>query len=354
VAHSSSSLATLYNQALSDKEQKCVVKSDATGNEFDSEDEFFAMEPQCSGYQTLPSQAMQDAIAHRDAHLQRIGREVEDLIPQNRAGATSWHLAQTKGAGKDPIDRYRLERLDVRHTMGDYLVAAYQEFQGLVLKNMDFWKWVERASKDDVKVKEWNPALFKSCENQPKYAEQYINWFRAGVKYQNDEKTRDKYLVEVKGGQLFRKKKSENANRELFDTFELVEQFKSKHQGMTSAAIWVLSPADKFYSHLVKIGRFHHSSLLGGTVVKAAGEWGVKEGKIMWVNGKSGHYRPDTTLFIGAINSLNNDRAFAPDAKVRLYQGGSLTTQEPVDVFLRQVQADLNHYKTLGLEVFAS
>lgn len=58
-------------------------------------------------------------------------------------------------------------------------------------------------------------------------------------------------------------------------------------------AIFVMDQNGKFYaSKHHKMGRFHHSSLLAGGPVAAAGEIAVHEGKLVLVSDKSGHYQP--------------------------------------------------------------
>ena len=47
-----------------------------------------------------------------------------------------------------------------------------------------------------------------------------------------------------------------------------------------------------FYSHIGKIGKFHHSSFKAGGGVIGAGEWIVANGKLLKVSANSGHYRP--------------------------------------------------------------
>lgn len=345
----------LYNLALTDDERRGKLVPDRHPDKWKYKDEDLELEPGES-YSCEINDAVLAANAQRDQHLQAIQAKVA-AIPKNQPGASGWHLSDTKGE-HDPIGRYRLERIDTKHRMGDYLLGAYKEFMGETLKNMNFWKWLEQHSQNDDKVKEWNPALLKSdvAKRHPEWVALYIQWFRKGVKYVNDENARDRYWVEIKGGQLLRKQTSRDQNRTPFDTKELVQHLKAKpkYASLTGiTAIWVFSPANKFYSHLVKLGRFHHSSLLEGTEINAAGEWGVKQGKIEWINGKSGHYRPDTALFIGAVKFLKQENAFDADAVVKLYNKAGLEDPAPVDKFLDNVDRDINYYKSKGLEVFA-
>jgi hypothetical protein len=52
----------------------------------------------------------------------------------------------------------------------------------------------------------------------------------------------------------------------------------------------VMSKDDRFYTHPSKIYRFHHTSLVSGEPVKAAGEWYVEHGDLKWLSGASGPY----------------------------------------------------------------
>lgn len=57
--------------------------------------------------------------------------------------------------------------------------------------------------------------------------------------------------------------------------------------------IWVIDDLDAehptAYSHLCLLGRFHHSSLLGGADIGAGGDWIVVDGVITVIGGSSGH-----------------------------------------------------------------
>jgi hypothetical protein len=58
-------------------------------------------------------------------------------------------------------------------------------------------------------------------------------------------------------------------------------------------AIFVMSPDGKiYYSNNQIVGKFHHSSFLGGKDVAMAGELAVEEGFLKTINLHSGHYRP--------------------------------------------------------------
>lgn len=340
---------TLYNQALSDKEQSGQYQ--ATNKEgdtrtFDDEGEAYNFSA-TSTFTLVENPAFMAVLAERDRHLDAI-RAQRATIPANQPGAATWQLTSA-------TEKYRLESIDIQHRMGDYLEEALKEFSHLVVKNANFWQWLASASDDQVK--RWNPGLFEQAERRkkPEWTKYYLKWFRQGVKYLSDEDTRDRYWVEIKGGRLLRKFRRVDANRTNLDTKTLVDHVKAKYPGMNFEAIFVLSPADKFYSHVVKLGRFHHSSLLGGTAIKSAGEWGVEDGKLKWINGKSGHYRPEQARFVDGLEILSRSGVLATDAVVRLYNSysGKRAAEEGIADFLSHIKASGQYYKLQGLEVFA-
>lgn len=85
--------------------------------------------------------------------------------------------------------------------------------------------------------------------------------------------------------------------------------------------IWVLTDFDEpvFYSHMGILGRFHHSSFLSGDKVASAGEWRVENGVIVWINGASGHYQPETWRFVKTLLVLQSKGI--PVGSVLLYRG---------------------------------
>jgi hypothetical protein len=75
----------------------------------------------------------------------------------------------------------------------------------------------------------------------------------------------------------------------------------------------------KFYSHVGKIARTHHSSFTAGGSVIAAGEWYVKMGRLKVINGLSGHYMPDQERFLRALYYLNRVGAVDEHATVLVW-----------------------------------
>ncbi|HET7322269.1 MAG TPA: hypothetical protein VFI96_07240 [Longimicrobiaceae bacterium] len=69
-------------------------------------------------------------------------------------------------------------------------------------------------------------------------------------------------------------------------------------------AIWVCSTSGAFYAHSHVINQFHHSSFLAGDRVICAGEWGVRDGKLLYISRKTGHYRSEQEDLIKALQLL--------------------------------------------------
>ncbi|MGA2078001.1 MAG: hypothetical protein ABSH52_31315 [Terriglobia bacterium] len=337
----------LYNQALTDQEQKRTFEgTNAEGEtkQFDDADDATAFD-EYGGCTLVESQALEQARNAAKPHFKAIKAKLKS-IPANQPGAQTWQLD----------DKYRMECIDVKHRMGDYLGAAYDEFKGTHVKNANFWEWVTAQSADDQKVKSWNPALFAAAQQKgrPEWEQFYLRWFRKGVKYLADDHTRERYWVEIHGGIMKRRLRSKDQERTPFDTKELIDKVKEKYPDMGFLCIWVLSTKDQFYSHVGKIGRFHHSSLLAGTEVKSAGEWGVGHGKLKWINGKSGHYKPELARFVESIELLSPSGVVPDDAVVRLYAPPAPAVVQSVKVaeFLTNVKRDAQFYTRQGHEVY--
>ena len=73
-----------------------------------------------------------------------------------------------------------------------------------------------------------------------------------------------------------------------FDTTRMVTVFSG-----TGFGIYVMSVQGNLHSTSHAAGFRHHSSLLGGAPVAGAGELQVRNGKLMLLSNKSGHYTPD-------------------------------------------------------------
>lgn len=76
--------------------------------------------------------------------------------------------------------------------------------------------------------------------------------------------------------------------------------------------IWVRVPVDMkdakqsvFYSSVCRPGAFHHSSLSAGNQVLGAGEWIVRDGKLLKISANSGHFQPTLAALHQSILALS-------------------------------------------------
>jgi hypothetical protein len=69
--------------------------------------------------------------------------------------------------------------------------------------------------------------------------------------------------------------------------------------------IFVVDSNRKMYLGEYSRGTFNHSSFLSGGAVMGAGELSVKDGKIVGITDKSGHYEPDNDLIIKGLMALH-------------------------------------------------
>ncbi len=158
-----------------------------------------------------------------------------------------------------------------------------------------------------------------------------IRRFKQGVRYLGEEK-REKYRVRSSvSGTLFWEKWGDS--RPL-DTVQ-ADFYKRKHSHLEftsdQMAIWVLSSEDKLYTHSAKVHRFHHSSFLNGNAVKCAGDWEVKDGKLIWISPASGHYKPSFENLREAVQVLANKYGIPANSyNVKVFKWETGTKKVPV------------------------
>ncbi len=291
-------------------------------------------------YGVLVTGPVTDALTAKNQHTGKIenlaSRGAVDNNGQVEPCIHSRRRSLPSGAKQKP---------EMTHTMGDYLLPAFKEFQGLQLMNANFWEWVEEEIRRDAEgsAKRWNPALYKATE--PKYHQHLIRWFTAGVKYINEQQTRERYKITYKSGLLMRLLRSSDTDVQALDKKEVVDQF-TKKGNPAGALIWVLG-SGTFFSHMAKVGRFHHSSFFQGGEVTAAGEWDVEKGKLVWISGQSGHYRPDFDFLEDALKALPADVISTGNTKVRLFDAS-----KAVDMPVQEFQSKLKQKQLGSLKPF--
>jgi hypothetical protein len=124
---------------------------------------------------------------------------------------------------------------------------------------------------------------------------------------------REQHRITISDGLVY------DARGNLFDTQNGVSAFGPSSNGR---AIFVMDEHGNLYASTYQAFReFHHSSLLGGQDVAAAGELVVKDGRIELITDRSGHYMPDRSRTQQVLDQLesqgividpNNINFFAP------------------------------------------
>lgn len=132
--------------------------------------------------------------------------------------------------------------------------------------------------------------FLETLENDPSFTR--ILPFEQKVVYLNREERKD-FLLEIKEGAFYYK-------GELFDSHE----FYSIHSGK-GKAIFVMDADGNLYVAKHKAGRIHHSTLYAGKEVLGAGEVIVKNGKLIQITNKSGHYRPGIESMLEVLEKLS-------------------------------------------------
>ncbi len=133
-----------------------------------------------------------------------------------------------------------------------------------------------------------------------------------GVRYLDDVE-REAYRITIHDGLLY------NAQGNLFDTANGISAFGPDSNGR---AIFVMDEHGNLYaSTFQRYRHFHHSSLLGGGDVAAAGELAVLDGEVVLLTDRSGHYMPDrsqTQQFLdqlasqGVVVDMSNIEFYSP------------------------------------------
>jgi len=125
---------------------------------------------------------------------------------------------------------------------------------------------------------------FRTTPMSQKYAGEHLpgnDVWGSEVRYLSDAERQQHKLV-------FREGKIYHADGRLFDTSGVVRIGPS-----SGRAIFAMDENGELYASLTPaVGKFHHSSLLAGQPVAAAGELRVRNGVLELISDQSGHYSP--------------------------------------------------------------
>ena len=111
-----------------------------------------------------------------------------------------------------------------------------------------------------------------------------------------DDAGRESYRVIPRDGKLL------DVTGKPFDTAGAVT-----HWSGDGKAIYVMDEQGNIYaSNYQEVAKFHHSSLLGGKPVSAAGELEVRNGEVIGLTDQSGHYLPTRSMTQQMVQRLRD------------------------------------------------
>ena len=127
-----------------------------------------------------------------------------------------------------------------------------------------------------------------------------------GVKYLdvNERKAYEYKVDETQGGNAGLIVKSSDGGPNGKAGTKLDTCGMKTHERGDGWAIFAISPDGKIYSNTHAVGIFHHSSFLSGGKVKAAGEWLVRDGKVIAITDKTGHYKVGAAHLAAFVKQL--------------------------------------------------
>lgn len=132
----------------------------------------------------------------------------------------------------------------------------------------------------------------------PQYAGEHLPgnavWDGSMVEYLTEEQ-RAGYALLFRDGRIY------DGSGNLFDTGNAA----TLHSDLGRAIFVMDASGDFFASRYHAVGQFHHSSLVAGGPVAAAGELQVVAGALTLFSDKSGHYRPRRRYTAQAIEHLS-------------------------------------------------
>lgn len=124
----------------------------------------------------------------------------------------------------------------------------------------------------------------------------WVRTFNRGIRYMNAGE-RSSYQIHIKNGLLYQ-------NGTVFDTSKM----KTLLSG-SGVAIFVQSVDGTFYSSSHLGGRLEQSDATSDAFCRSAGEWKVDNGKIVWISGECGFYKPTMEQLVNAVSDLKFQNA---------------------------------------------
>ncbi|KAF9394544.1 hypothetical protein BGX21_010339 [Mortierella sp. AD011] len=216
----------------------------------------------------------------------------------------AWRRAEFLSSRLGKLTEHWLEMSDKKHRYGSNL-KPYHEYWLSQETSQNFFYWLDKGEGKDIDLEERSRSRLE--EQRVYYLEDY---------------ERAQYVVHVVNGLLYYKVSGKpvhtlsddiqagddvNVSEVLPDANENDDEatrLEKKRIRNESKFIYVTDPNGTLYIAQKVKGQFHHSSFMGGGSVCAAGGIIVNHGKLIKINHKSGHYRPQERHFDRLLDSL--------------------------------------------------
>lgn len=211
----------------------------------------------------------------------------------NMEGATSQN--------KDPKTATDATIKEFKDKVEKSMAASFTDYRALYLQTLlhilmkdrtaNYEEVADYAKKKKlfVNLTDFNDSEIPAINELP-----WVTYFKELIvtKYLKSDAERAPMLLSCRNGKLFR-------NNTAFDTTRMKTAFSGE-----GFAIYTMSPDGEIFSESHTVSLFHHSSFLGGADAAGAGEIQVKDGMIISISNKSGHYQSGVIQLVQTLICL--------------------------------------------------
>ncbi len=266
---------------------------------------------------------------------------METKLKQNLAAAKTF--ASSTGPNADVTVTWNEKRKDfgakpATVAVGGSATKTVKELAALHTNAQQNTTVGERLNAEVVRMRQW---LFR--QGATLTPDGSIVWPKSNrvVEYDHDIDRRGLTQLSYNGGRLMLAGKP-------FDTRAMVTAFNGPGYG-----IYVMSDEGNIHVSSHAVGNRHHSSLLAGEDVAAAGEMSVTDGRLKYLSNKSGHYTPDVMRLLQALAELD-DNGVPLQFQVQLHTAIGKTLYDSVDAFMRANGFDNASFEALRADDMSS
>eukprot|EP00746_Dinoflagellata_sp_MGD_P121507 gnl/MRDRNA2_/MRDRNA2_56655_c0_seq1.p1 gnl/MRDRNA2_/MRDRNA2_56655_c0~~gnl/MRDRNA2_/MRDRNA2_56655_c0_seq1.p1 ORF type:complete len:244 (-),score=43.95 gnl/MRDRNA2_/MRDRNA2_56655_c0_seq1:40-771(-) len=207
--------------------------------------------------------------------------------------------------GNDPTEKlmdqkYWIEAADKQHRYGSLLVPYYREWLASG-SSEGFFKWLDEGDGKDLDLDESPRELLVASSVE--YLDD-AGRAECEVTFVDDEDGEKVMVYKATGEPV------DTPVRKCFPLYRI---------GVSTKYIFVCDLDYHVYVHKKAKGMFHHSSFLGGRPARAAGGVVVEDGKLLAVNGNSGHYKPSPRMLEDVWGYVEEEYGVDRDSYLLVY-----------------------------------